>query len=142
MKTKTQVQADFNLEILPTDVLMDVLAELEALGVTEGPVQGGPNSKVLARSSLSPDQIGEAVLFGSLENMLTEARNASGLSVAELGHKLGVNRARANQILKAPNMQLDTLLRLAHALGYRLSIELEPIEPLQIEARKPLKIAL
>ena len=58
--------------------------------------------------------------------MLREAREATGMSQRELAKRLGVSQQRVALLERDANPSVDTLERVAKALGMRLEINLRP----------------
>ena len=56
--------------------------------------------------------------------MLREAREATGMSQRELAKRLGVSQQRVALLERDANPSVDTLERVAKALGMRLEINL------------------
>ena len=86
--------------------------------------------------------LADAALERSVSDLLSRARLESSLTLAEVGKRLGVSRARVSQ-LEHPdaNLELKTLIRLADALDYDIVLALKPRtgtgEPLAAELRRP-----
>ncbi len=71
--------------------------------------------------------VDSAVLCSAIAHKLGVAREDAGLTQAELAEKLGMDQASISAIeCGAPNMTLETLGRIAKALG--LKVTLEPVE--------------
>ena len=65
-----------------------------------------------------------------LRTMLRSLRQASGLTQAQLGQKLGVTQKRIARIEAAPEVTaFDQIARMVTAMGYRLVIEEPPRHP-------------
>ena len=58
--------------------------------------------------------------------MLREAREATGMSQRELAKRLGVSQQRVALLERDANPSVDTLERVAKALGMRPEINLRP----------------
>ena len=58
--------------------------------------------------------------------MLREAREATGMSQRELAKRRGVSQQRVALLERDANPSVDTLERVAKALGMRLEINLRP----------------
>jgi DNA-directed RNA polymerase specialized sigma subunit len=71
--------------------------------------------------------LADAALERSVSDLLSRARLESSLTLAEVGERLGVSRARVSQ-LEHPdaNLELKTLMRLADALDYDVVLALKP----------------
>jgi len=123
-RTKKQVQADLRLAHLPDDEFMRLLAEAGDGDVVEGPSIEGARVH-------TPEEISQAVVDGSVGSLLAEARNQAGRSLADIGHKGGVSRARIQQIEKSENIEVATLVRFASACGYEVAITLRPMDAKQ-----------
>ncbi len=50
-----------------------------------------------------------------------------GISQAILADRLGVSEARISVMLKKPNLQIQTLIKVLNAIGMRARIELIPL---------------
>ena len=46
-----------------------------------------------------------------------------------LGRALGVSRQRVKEIMESGNLKIETMVRVAAACGYELSISLHPVNP-------------
>ncbi len=77
-RTKRQVQKDVKLAHLPDDAFMHLLTE-----AGDSDIVGGPSLE--GARVYGPDEISQAVVDGSVGNLLAEARNEAGRSLAELG---------------------------------------------------------
>lgn len=64
--------------------------------------------------------------FGELVRQLKTARQASGLSLAELTKRTGMDRSAISKLENGqrPNPTLETLIRYAQAVGKRLQVSL------------------
>jgi len=72
----------------------------------------------------------EAYIARSVSEMLSRARAQSDLSLQQAGDEMGVSRGRVFQLEQPDaNLELKTLVRYAHTLGYDLELHLEPKEP-------------
>ncbi|MDZ7801831.1 MAG: helix-turn-helix transcriptional regulator [Trueperaceae bacterium] len=59
----------------------------------------------------------------SLSRLLRSARSTAGLSLADVAERLGVSRSWIQQVEKeGANLQIDTLRRVADALGYDVHV--------------------
>lgn len=80
----------------------------------------------------SPDelavQVEEALVAASAGDLIGRARAARGLSMRELAAQLGVSSARVSQVQHGSGVEVQTLVRYAHALGYELTLTLTPLE--------------
>ncbi len=82
----------------------------------------------------SPDelavQVEEALVAASAGDLIGRARAARGLSMRELALQLGVSSARVSQVQHGGGggVEVQTLVRYAHALGYELTLTLTPLE--------------
>jgi transcriptional regulator with XRE-family HTH domain len=60
--------------------------------------------------------------------MMNRARETVGVPQRELADRLGVGESRVSQILNGDgNVRMATLGRVLHALGYRLTLVVEPV---------------
>lgn len=122
-KSKAQVQADLRLDKRPDDGFMQLLAEAGDEDVVTGPALG-PTAH-----AYTPEAIGEAVIEGTVGKLLARARSESGHSLSDIGAEAGVSRARIQQIEHSENIEVATLVRIAAACGYQVSISLQPLSP-------------
>ena len=90
----------------------------------------------VAEAQLSPPtsadelavQVEEALVAASAGDLIGRARAARGLSMRELAAQLGVSSARVSQVQHGGGVEVQTLVRYAHALGYELTLTLTPLE--------------
>jgi len=69
------------------------------------------------------ERLANALLETSLGRLLRAARSTADLSLDDVAQRLQVSRARVHQLeQEGANLQLDTLARLAGALGYDVRI--------------------
>ena len=75
-------------------------------------------------------QVEEALVAASAGDLIGRARAARGLSMRELAAQLGVSSARVSQVQHGSGggIEVQTLVRYAHALGYELTLTLTPLE--------------
>ena len=73
-------------------------------------------------------QVEEALVAASAGDLIGLARAARGLSMRELAAQLGVSSARVSQVQHGSGVEVQTLGRYAHALGYELTLTLTPLE--------------
>ena len=78
-RTKRQVQKDLKLAHLPDDAFMHLLTQ-----AGDSDIVGGPSLE--GARAYSPEEISQAVVDGSIGNLLAEARNEAGPSLADIGH--------------------------------------------------------
>lgn len=120
-KTKAEVQDELQLDTQPSDEFMQLLAEVGDDDVVTGPALGE------RAWTYTPDEIEETVINGTVGALLAEARSESDRSLAEVGAKVGVTRARIQQIERSDNIEIATLVRFAAACGYVVGISLRPV---------------
>ena len=116
---KAEVRAALQLDSEPTDEFMTLLAELG-----DGDVAAGPVVPVPARS-YTPDEIEEVIINGTTGDLLARARG--GRTLASIGEKVGVTRARIQQLERSTNIEIATFVRVAKACGYEVSVHLRPL---------------
>jgi ribosome-binding protein aMBF1 (putative translation factor) len=129
MKTSTQTwKKTLKLEHEPDNHLLELLETLkdDAPSVktsTQTPnLLKGPFTTIDLKTQLE-----EAILTNSLKEALEKARKSKGITLRALSQKTGVSAPRVQQVENAETkLELQTLLRHAHALGYDLSIVLTP----------------
>lgn len=134
MKTKEQIRDALRLDQLPDDEFMQLLAE-----AGDDPVVRGPH---VTAEAYTPDQIvGEftsAIIATTVGSLLSQAREATELSLREVAKRAGVTHARIQQLESSENIETATLLRVAEAMGYHVRLTLVP----EREGLKPLSADL
>lgn len=120
-KSKAELHTDLQLNKPPDDHFMRLLAEAGEEDVVSGPALGA------AAREYTPDALEGAVVEGAVGILLAHARRESGRSLADIGAEAGVTRARIQQIERSENIEVATLVRIASACGYRVSISLRPL---------------
>ncbi len=118
---KAEVRAALNLDSDPDDEFMALLAE-----VGEGDVAAGPVAPIHARG-YTPDEIEDVVINATTGELLARARG--GRTLASIGEKVGVTRARIQQLERSTNIEIATFVRVAKACGYEVSVHLRPLRP-------------
>lgn len=121
IEDKRQLQRDLNLDSLPDDEFMQLVAE--ANSAAAAPRTAGPPAR-----ETTPEALEALVQEATAAELLARAKQASGRSYAELGAGLGVSRQRAAEILGSENLEVRTLVRAAAALGYELRVSLHPVD--------------
>jgi hypothetical protein len=116
---KAEVRAALQLDSEPDDEFMALLAE-----VGEGDVAAGPMVPIHARG-YTPDEIEDVVINGTTGELLAQARG--GRTLASIGEKVGVTRARIQQLERSTNIEIATFVRVAKACGYEVSVHLRPL---------------
>ena len=79
----------------------------------------------LQLDSEPPDEIEDVVINGSTGELLARARG--GRTLASIGEKVGVTRARIQQLERSTNIEIATFVRVAKACGYEVSVHLRPL---------------
>ena len=82
-----------------------------------------------AAPGITPDDIVSCVEIATAGALLALAEKAAGHSHSELGRALGVSRQRVKEIMESGNLEIETMVRVAAACGYELSISLHPVNP-------------
>lgn len=79
------------------------------------------------QSSLG-DDIERALVVATIGEALKAVRQEAGVSGAVAGEAIGINRQRVSQLerLNTANVELATLVKYLHGLGYDLSLTLRP----------------
>jgi hypothetical protein len=122
-RTKEEVQEALGLDTLPTDEFMALLAEVGDDDVVTGPTRSHPVR------SYEPEEIERVVLDGAVGTLLAHAREEAHRSLRYVASRAGISHARVQQIEQSENLEIATLVRTAGAVGYRVGIFLEPVEP-------------
>jgi transcriptional regulator with XRE-family HTH domain len=79
------------------------------------------------------------LLAQSVGELLEEARKQSGLTMNEVAEKMNVSRGRINQLEQPDaNLEVATVTRMAQAMGYKVTMTLEPKSANKV----PLKVEL
>ena len=79
----------------------------------------------LQLDSEPPDEIEDVVINGTTGELLARARG--GRTLASIGEKVGVTRARIQQLERSTNIEIATFVRVAKACGYEVSVHLRPL---------------
>ena len=125
-KSKTELQTDLRLNKPPDGDFMRLLAEAGDEDVVTGPALGTA-AREYTPDALEGAVIEGAVIEGAVGILLAHARRESGRSLADIGAEAGVTRARIQQIERSENIEIATLVRIAAACGYQVSISLRPL---------------
>lgn len=138
-----RVQPDGELSIEALAILAELSEDEIATGMIENldlaQLPDGLSEKwTVARVK---EILADAALERSVSDLLSRARRESSLTLAQVGERLGVSRARVSQ-LEHPdaNLELKTLMRFADALEYDVVLAFKPRtgdgEPLAAELRQ------
>jgi hypothetical protein len=113
---------------------------LEAMRTEDPRVRGGEvsgqthsqDSKAELRAALQldsepTDESEDVVINGTTGDLLARARG--GRTLASIGEKVGVTRARIQQLERSTNIEIATFVRVAKACGYEVSVHLRPLRP-------------
>ena len=73
----------------------------------------------------TPDEIEDVVVNATTGELLARARG--GRTLASIGEKVGVTRARIQQLERSTNIEIATFVRVAKACGYEVSVHLRPL---------------
>ncbi len=73
------------------------------------------------------DEIEDVVINAMTGELLARARG--GRTLASIGEKVGVTRARIQQLERSTNIEIATFVRVAKACGYEVSVHLRPLRP-------------
>lgn len=122
-KSSKEVQAALGLHAPPDVAFMALLATVGDADVVTGP------ARAHAIRAYAPEEIEQVVLEGAVGTLLAHARDESRRSLRAVGAEAGVSRARVQQIEQSDNIEIATLVRVAAACGYQVTISLEPISP-------------
>lgn len=120
-KQKEQVKELLNLDKLPDEEFMRLLDAANA--AAESPQPAGPTAK-----RMTPSELESITQAATASELLRRAKKASRRTFAQVGEQLGVSRQRAAEIVRSDNMELDTLVRTAAAMGYELRVVLHPVD--------------
>lgn len=119
-----QLKKSLNLDGEPTPALL-ALAQLP-----DGPVAAGKQAKRLTVSTTPRDLetfVKEAIISHSIGGILAKARQENNYSLSEVAKRVKATRGRVAQVEHpSANLEINTLVRYAEALGYRVNITLEP----------------
>ncbi len=136
--TKEQLKRDLNLSELPSDRFMELLEELG-----DSPYLTTPNPRSEPDEEWTPERIEAVVqdmfLAKSIGELLEEARKQSDMTMNDVAEKMQVSRGRINQLEQPDaNLEIATITRVAQAMGYHVTMTLEP----KSKNKKPLKVEL
>jgi transcriptional regulator with XRE-family HTH domain len=74
-------------------------------------------------------ELGGARLINDISSMIDLAVERSGLSQAEIAHRLGVSPSRVSQLLTGgSNLRVSSIGRLLGVLGFKVAIELQKVD--------------
>lgn len=121
LKEKQQVRDDLNLDSLPDDEFMELVAAANAAAVTPRPAGS-------AAQATTPAELEATVQKGTAGELLARAKKTAGRSFADIATALGVSRQRVAEILESPNIELQTMVRVAAAMGYETRVSLHPVD--------------
>ena len=85
-----------------------------------------PSSGIPLDPSTLRQTLQTAMAEAKVGQVLEQARKARGQTLAEVGKKLGLSRARISQREKADSLAIGDVVAQAGALGYDVRIVLEP----------------
>ncbi|WP_420130269.1 helix-turn-helix domain-containing protein [Longimicrobium sp.] len=131
-RTRQQVQADLGLQEPPSDRLMSLIAQAGDGEFVEGPLPGSH-----ARS-YTPRDIEDVIVTATVGELMLRMRQEAGNSLRAAARDADVSAARIQQIERSENIEVATLVRLAAAAGYEVSITLNPVA----EGKRPLSAVL
>jgi hypothetical protein len=100
--------------------------------IVEGPPPG-PRSR-----AWTPRDIEDAVVSATVGELLSRMRAESGQSLRQAGRVAEISGARVQQLERSENVEIATLVRLAAAAGYTVSITLQPLR----SGLRPLRATL
>lgn len=121
-KLKLEGEAGPNLRALLEAVEQGEIAE-DAIISPQTPVEDTSQSPWTTERIQQTVQ--HEVIAHSLGELIEKARRAKGISVIEQAKALKVSRSQVYQAeLPTANLELSTLLRYAHALGYKVEVAL------------------
>jgi HTH-type transcriptional regulator / antitoxin HipB len=114
-------------ELPPRASLKTTIAELKAMpagSIIQGPEDAMHLATEFTVSDLQQG-LSDALLTENIGEMLKQARLNSGLTGTELATRLGLSKVRISQLERiGSDVEVSTLARVAHALGYDLQLQL------------------
>jgi ribosome-binding protein aMBF1 (putative translation factor) len=123
-RLKVEGETGPNLQALLKAVEQGEIAE-DAIITPPTPVQD--TSKSPWTTERIQQTVQHEVIAHSLGELIEKARRAKGISVIEQAKALKVSRSQVYQLeLPTANLEFSTLLRYAHALGYKVEVALIP----------------
>lgn len=103
-------------------LLAEFREEEVATGVVARPTEAAVRTRTYDASELQ-QRFMDALLEESLARLLRSARSTADLSLADVAERLRVSRSWVQQLEReGANLQIDTLNRLANALGYDVHV--------------------
>jgi hypothetical protein len=132
VRTRQQVQADLGLQEPPSDRLLSLIAQAGDGEFVEGPLPS-PDAR-----SYTPAEIEGIVVTATVGELMLRMRQEAGKSLRAAARAADVSAARIQQIERSENIEVATLVRLAAAAGYEVSITLNPVSP----DKRPLSTVL
>lgn len=119
---KLRVKQSLQLGTLPDDELMQLIAQANSAARS-------PRPSGIAEPGITLDEIVSCVEIATAGALLALAEQAAGYSHSDLGRALGVSRQRVKEIMESGNLKIETMVRVAAACGFELSISLRPANP-------------
>jgi DNA-binding XRE family transcriptional regulator len=114
-----------------TPELEALLAQFSDEEIASGIIARGTTSTPTERHTPEAllEHLDDALLQRSLAELLRSARTTADFSLADMAERLGVSRSRVHQLeQEGANLELQTLLRCASALGYDMRVVFVPRE--------------
>lgn len=125
-KTAQEWKVQLGLPELPDAEYLAALNSLEGLETVDGGRLEAQGQAV----EMTPGEIAGAVVLDSVGEMLRAVRQAHEMTVREAGAAWGVTPGRISQLESAgANLYSSTLGEMAHRMGYRARVILEPLDP-------------
>jgi DNA-binding phage protein len=112
-KGEQKVREDLRLHSEPTDEFMLLIAEANALAANERPAP-------VSAKAILPGDLEAEVQRATAGALLAQAKAHAGRSLSEIGKRAGLTKQRVAEILDSENLEVDTIARLAAAMGYEL----------------------
>lgn len=130
MKTKAeQIKASLKLDTLPHQ---DFIAKYERLSKLDNAKGIAYQKKASKKAQAETFEVFQqrwerAVVVESVGDVLAKARTESNLSLSQTAKKTKLTRGRMAQLEHHnANLEIQTIVRQAQALGYRVRLSLEP----------------
>jgi hypothetical protein len=125
-KSAQEWKDELSLPELPDAEYLAALNRLEGLEAVDG---GRLEAQGLAKA-MTPGEVAGSVLLNSVGELLRAVRLTHQMTVREAGAAWGVSPGRISQIESAgANLYSSTLGEMAHRMGYRVRVILEPLDP-------------
>lgn len=104
-----------------------LLSQLSPEEIESGIIHRTSDRPVEDGTSWTPEEIRELVQVETIPLLVKKMRQSQSMTLAQVAEKVGVSRGRVGQLeMEGANLEVATLAKLAHAMGYTLQVQLVP----------------